>query len=143
LKEKRVSTLDVAKSAGVSRTTVSFVLNNSPGKMISEETGQRVLKAALELNYQPNEQARSLALLRHNSAGVFICHSQSFFPDAYIPRVIEGIAQTLNKQRCQLVLQPLKLHQSGYLSLANQDQLDGIILLNTHDDDGGLPGSNG
>ena len=49
--------------------------------------------------------------------------------------MIEGIAQTLNKQRCQLVLQPLKLHQSGYLSLANQDQLDGIILLNTHDED--------
>ncbi len=42
---QKVSAADVAKKAGVSRTTVSFVLNNSPGKMISEDTRQKVLKA--------------------------------------------------------------------------------------------------
>jgi len=138
MKRNTISSLDVAKKCGVSRTTVSFVLNNSPGKRISEETRQKVLKAAEELNYKPNKQARKLALMRHFSIGVFICHSQFFFTDAFIPKVIEGIAQKLNRYRVQLVLQPVKLQQSGYLSLAKREKLDGIILINTHDNDEGL-----
>ena len=134
MKLKKASAVDVAKRAGVSRTTVSFVLNNSPGKMISEETRQRVLRAAEELGYEPNEYARGLAQMRRNSIGVFICHSQSIFSDAYIPKVIEGAAQTLNKFRFQLILQPLKLDQSDYLRIAKKDNLDGVIFINIHDE---------
>jgi len=138
VKKKRVSALDVAKKSGVSRTTVSFVLNNSPGKKLSEETRQRVLRAADELNYKPNIKARDLALTRNSSIGVFICRSQFFFSDAFIPKIIEGIAQKLNKYRVQLILQPVKLEQSNYLQIAKKDNLDGIIILNTHDRDEGL-----
>lgn len=137
---KRVSALDVAKKAGVSRTTVSFVLNNTPGKHITEETRQKVLKAAAELNYIPNKEARNLAMIRHHSIGLFICHSQSMFSDAYITRVIEGMAPILNKNRFQLVLQPLKLRQANYLQLAENDRVDGVIILNTYDNDKGLSG---
>ncbi|MCD6122783.1 MAG: LacI family DNA-binding transcriptional regulator [Spirochaetales bacterium] len=134
MKQKKISAVDVAARAGVSRTTVSFVINNSPGKMISEETRQRVLKAAEELGYEPNEYARGLAQIRHNSIGVFICHTQSIFSDAYIPKVIEGVAQTLNKFRFQLILQPLRLEQSDYLKIAKKDNLDGVIFINVHDE---------
>jgi DNA-binding LacI/PurR family transcriptional regulator len=44
----------------------------------------------------------------------------------------------LNKARFQLVLQPLQLKEMNYLHLARQDKVDGIILMNTHDDDAGL-----
>lgn len=64
---KKVSAQDVADKAGVSRTTVSFVLNNTPGKTISEETRQKVLRAAAELNYLPNDMARKLAMRKHRS----------------------------------------------------------------------------
>jgi len=47
--------------AGVSRTTVSFILNNTQGKHISEATRQRVLKAAEALQYVPDMNAISLA----------------------------------------------------------------------------------
>ncbi len=137
-RKKSVSALDVAKRCGVSRTTVSFVLNNSPGKKISEETRQKVLKAVKELNYQPNPQARNLAMTRHYSIGVFICHSKSVFSDAFIPKVIEGIAQKLNRFRIQLIVQPVKLKQDDYLSIAKGENIDGIILMNTHDKDKGL-----
>ncbi len=133
-----VSAVDVARLAGVSRTTVSFVLNNSPGKRISEKTRQRVLEAAKELGYKPNEHARDLANTRHYSIGVFICHSLSFFSDAYIPKVIEGISQTLNKYRFRLILQPLKIDQSNYLDIAREDSLDGVIFINIHDNDTGF-----
>ncbi len=136
--KKRVSALDVAERAGVSRTTVSFILNNTPGKIISETTRQRVLKAVAELDYRPNEVARNLALTRHHSIGLFICHTDSVFSDAYIISLIEGMSKILNKHRFQLVLQPLKLRQGDYLSLAERDDVEGIILLNTHDKDEGL-----
>ncbi|MBC7223527.1 MAG: LacI family DNA-binding transcriptional regulator, partial [Anaerolineae bacterium] len=58
---KKVTSEDVAREAGVSRTTVSFVLNNTPNTNISEETRQRVLEAARNLGYRPDAAARALA----------------------------------------------------------------------------------
>ena len=51
---------DVAALAGVSLATASKALHNKP--RISEETKQRVLDAARQLNYSPNKLAQSLAL---------------------------------------------------------------------------------
>jgi LacI family transcriptional regulator len=124
LKRAKVSASDVAELAGVSRTTVSFVLNQTPGKHISEETIKKVLGAAIELNYIPNEEARKLAMVRHKSIGLFVSHSRSIFSDAFIGMLV--------------VVQPLKLKQTDYLQLAEVDNVDGIILTNTHDNDEGL-----
>jgi DNA-binding LacI/PurR family transcriptional regulator len=55
---KKTSIADVAKLAGVSRTTVSYVLNNVPTIHISEKTRQRVLNAAHGLHYHPNASAQ-------------------------------------------------------------------------------------
>ncbi len=135
---KIVSSADVARRAGVSRTTVSFVINNAPGKNIPEETRQRVLNAAHELHYTPNESARSVAMIKHHSIGFFIPHAGYLSSDASIVRVIEGMAPVLNKHRFQLVLQPLSMQEMDYLQIAQADHVDGIILMNTHDDDKGL-----
>ena len=138
--KQRASAQDVARRAGVSRTTVSFVLNNTPGKNIPEETRRRVLEAARELDYTPNQTARSMAMIRHHSIGFFISHTGYISSDAYIFRVIEGMTHELNKARFQLVLQPLKHREMDYLHLARQDNVDGIVLMNTHDGDTGLVG---
>ena len=45
---------DVARLAGVSQTTVSFILNDTPGSSISPDTRDRVLAAVRELDYRPN-----------------------------------------------------------------------------------------
>lgn len=135
---RKPSSSDVADLAGVSRTTVSFVLNNTPGKNIPEETRQKVLEAAKSIGYTPNQNARSIAMIKHHSVGFFIPHAGYISCDAYILRVIEGMTPVFNKNRFQLVLQPLKLKQVNYLQLAQQDNVDGIILMNTHDGDKGL-----
>ena len=57
----RITSTDVAREAGVSQTTVSFVLNDTRGQTIPEETRQRVLEAAKRLDYRPRASARSLA----------------------------------------------------------------------------------
>ena len=58
---KRVTSEDVARVAGVSRTTVSFVLNGKDAWSIPEETKQRVFEAARRLEYRPRASARALA----------------------------------------------------------------------------------
>lgn len=57
----RVTTRDIARSLGISKATVGFVLNNTPGQTISEPTRQRVLAEAKRLGYRPHTAARALA----------------------------------------------------------------------------------
>lgn len=55
-----VTSADVARASGVSRTTVSYVLNDTPGVTISDATRRRVLETAAELGYAPSAAARTL-----------------------------------------------------------------------------------
>jgi DNA-binding LacI/PurR family transcriptional regulator len=57
---KAPTSADVARAAGVSRTTVSFVLNDVPGSGISDSTREKVLAAVRDLGYSPNAGARAL-----------------------------------------------------------------------------------
>ncbi|HSA53273.1 MAG TPA: LacI family DNA-binding transcriptional regulator [Yinghuangia sp.] len=57
---KPPTSADVARLAGVSRSTVSYVLNSPPGARVSAETRERVLKAVQEIGYAPSAPARSL-----------------------------------------------------------------------------------
>lgn len=61
-----VTSADVARLAGVSRATVSFVLNNTQNHRVSESTRAKVLAAAAQLGYVPNAAARSLRAGRSN-----------------------------------------------------------------------------
>ncbi len=70
--QNRVNQNDVAKRAGVSRSVVSYVLNDGPRK-VAEETRKRVLQAIEELGYRPNEHAQRLkqgADVAINSIGI-------------------------------------------------------------------------
>jgi DNA-binding LacI/PurR family transcriptional regulator len=58
---KRVTAADIARSLGISRATVGFVLNDTPGQTISATTRDRVLAEAKRLGYRPNNAARALA----------------------------------------------------------------------------------
>ncbi|MFJ7157391.1 LacI family DNA-binding transcriptional regulator [Streptomyces sp. NPDC101118] len=61
-----VTSADVARLAGVSRATVSFVLNDTQSHRVSESTRTRVRAAAAQLGYVPNAAARSLRAGRNN-----------------------------------------------------------------------------
>lgn len=59
--QARVTTADIARVVGVSRATVGFVLNDTPGQTISPATRERVLEAAARMGYRRNNVARALA----------------------------------------------------------------------------------
>jgi len=67
---KPPTSVDVARRAGVSQTTVSLVFREASSKRVGEATRDRVLAAAREIGYQPNHSARSLRQRRTNLIGL-------------------------------------------------------------------------
>lgn len=72
-----MTTLEIAKKLGISRGTVSRVLNNHPN--VKQETRQKVLEVLKELNYVPNEIARSLVMKKEYRIAVIVFSKPSFF----------------------------------------------------------------
>jgi LacI family transcriptional regulator len=68
---KAVTQDDVARRAGVSRSNVSYVINNGPRK-VSDETRQRVLEAIKDLGYRPNKHAQMLSATEETFADKYI-----------------------------------------------------------------------
>ncbi|WP_280435364.1 LacI family DNA-binding transcriptional regulator [Nocardia carnea] len=97
---KRVTSSDVAFAAGVSRTTVSFVLNNRADQSISEETRQRVLDAAQRLEYRPNASGRALAAGRSD---IVLLSIPDLPMGAGINRFVEELAAALAAHDLTLV----------------------------------------
>ena len=139
-RRKPVSQIEIARIAGVSRTTVSFVLNNVRGKHISEETRQRVVEVAREFGYSPDESAVDTATSREGAVSLFVCHSESAFSDAYIMRLIEGIGPILHKSRYDLRVMQFRVSRADYVETARRNGYGGVLLLNTHADDPGIAG---
>lgn len=94
---------DIAKRANVSPATVSYVLNNSA--QISQETRERVLKAAQELQYQPNNLAKSLRKRKSMTIGV-VAEDITVF---CTPEIIDGINRYLEGKGYHIILNNLRL----------------------------------
>ncbi len=94
---------DIAKLAGVSRSTVSRVINRHP--YVRQDVRERVLKIIQETGYHPNVAARALASQRSWMIGLVLPRSvSSFFADPYFPRLTQGIAQACNHHNYTLGL---------------------------------------
>src|SRR5258708_39026619 len=135
---KRITSKDIAKLAGVSRTTVSFVLNDAPGMRIPEETRQRVLAAARQLDYQPDEVARSMASGRRNLLGFVVRQSaDQAFADHFLPQVLNGITRAADEQGYHTIFEPISPEdkRATYSQLIATRHVDGIVLSGPRSDD--------
>jgi DNA-binding LacI/PurR family transcriptional regulator len=140
--KKRTTSQQVAERAGVSRTTVSFVLNNVPGTNISDETRKRVLRAAHDLGYVPNELARSLVSGQTHNVGLVICQPRSqFLTDAFMPHVIHGVSEIAKEHGFQLLIDWVEdsSQPDAYLNLSLAQRIDGMLLCGPRVDDKQLP----
>lgn len=117
---------DVAKVAGVSPTTVSRVLNNRG--YISEQTKEKVYQAMKELNYVPNDLARSLFNKRTNLVGLIVpTTSNPFFGELAFH--IENICASLGFK--VLICNSLnrKDKEEKYWDMLLRNQVDGVIVV--------------
>ena len=137
---KRITSRDVAELAHVSRTTVSFILNNVPDVSISAATRKRVLDAAKKLNYSPNVAGKKLVSGKSFTIGLVLCQSpEQIFTDAFLPQVILGVEQAAMQQGFHVLLKPVDPNDAGgYARLITENHVDGILLSGPRQDDAAL-----
>ncbi len=127
---KRPTQVDVARLAGVSRATVSYVLNrqSDPRVPISEDTRQRVLEAVAELGYEPDARAQSLRSGSTKTIGLLI-------PDLKNPhfwQIINGASHEARRAGYDLLLTSSDLdrqQEEKTLKSLSGRRIDGLILL--------------
>jgi len=126
IRHNRVTIKDVAAEAGVSLMTVSLVMNNKPN--VSDETREKVLKAAKKLNYKPNMTARSLNSSRSFTFGVVTSNTSPII----FARVWSGIEREASKSGYSVIFsntndQPDK--ERDAIDILIQKRVDGILLI--------------
>jgi len=134
----RITSRDVARQAGVSRTTVSFVLNRVMDAGISEDTRQRVLAVAEELGYVPDATAQALASGRTKTIGLVFRHPHA--AARALPsnmQLIEGLMEIARQAGVRLLIDTVAQEDSAssYVTLTRTKRIDGLILLNSRFDD--------
>ena len=127
---------DVARAAGVSKKTVSRVLNRSP--MLKADTRERVEKAIAELGYVPNPQARALALRRNFLIGLL--HDN---PNAQtVLNFQEGVLDAIRETDFALVVRPVDRHSPEMLEdirgFLEKQRLFGVLILPPISENGAL-----
>jgi LacI family transcriptional regulator len=141
VQRKRITSKDVAEKVGVSRTTVSLVLNDVKGIQIGPETRQKVLEAASELGYVPDAMAQALASRRTKAIGLVLTRTQHHIAtDAFLPRIISGLLTTAHKQNLRIMVDWVENEhrEQAYFELARAKRIDGMILSTPRLDDGAL-----
>lgn len=102
----KVTSADVARASGVSRTTVSYVLNATPGASVSDATRRRVLDAAARLGYAPSAAARTL---RRGRSDLVLC----VLPDWPVGPAVEAMIDRLADELADRGMSVLVHHVRG------------------------------
>jgi LacI family transcriptional regulator len=138
---KRVTSQDVADYAGVSRTTVSLVLNNVDNIKISPATRQRVLESADTLGYIPDAAAQTLAGRRSRIIGLILTRRPHHIAsDVFLTQILNGLFEIVHENGMRLLVDIVEpQHQKeAYLQMARANRIDGILLSGPRADDEAL-----
>jgi DNA-binding LacI/PurR family transcriptional regulator len=133
---RRVTSADVAHHAGVSRTTVSFVLNERPDTNITPETRKRVLDAARDLGYVVHGAARALAAGSSQTIGLVLRQSpEQVAADALLAETLWGIGGEVHRAGYRVLVEPLSPGVGTYSGLVRSQRVDGLIVSGPRSDD--------
>ena len=125
--KRRITSYDVARAAGVSQTTVSFVLNEVEGASISDETRQRVLEVAEELGYVPDAAAQALGRGRTHIIGVVA----TTMADPFIGTIVQTIESAAHEQGYTVILassDDIPEREIEAVKMLQSRRVDGVIV---------------
>src|SRR6187549_665733 len=131
---KPVTLDEVARVAGVSRATVSRVVNG----VATVDAGMRriVEQAISSTGYRPNQAARSLVTRRAGSIALVLPEQSKMMGDPFFVQVVSGVTGVVRSSGVHLVLMMAGADTSDHvLADLRQGRLDGVILIYTHHDD--------
>jgi len=124
-----VTAMDIAKACGVSQATVSYVINDKPGKKISASTRALVLDTAARMGYVPSATARSMRTSRAMSIGVVTGHNNI---NISFRHALKGIKGCLDAQGYSITLlngEEGEQEEKEYLSYYFSGRVDGFLFL--------------
>lgn len=125
--KKKVTVKDVAREAGVSVATVSYITNNRSDQKISEATRKKVLQIANLLNYTPSYAAKSLATGRNNIIGVsYRLNEEAPSRNLEITGFVNLLIERLNRMKYDVLFMPIKALEDNIPINRN---IDGIITI--------------
>ncbi len=133
--KKQVTQADVARLAQVSRSIISYVINNGP-RSVSQETRDRVLDAIQKLDYRPNKHAQMLMQekwdsVAANQLGVIIS-SVTMFKRPYYGEILAGLHEEAHRRNHHIrfirlfeaLRNPALLNQ-----IVHKHEVSGLVLL--------------
>ncbi|WP_461205472.1 LacI family DNA-binding transcriptional regulator [Clostridium sp. DL1XJH146] len=135
-----MKSIDIARLAGVSRSTVSRVINNYPN--VPEKTRQKVMKVINEYNYMPNSYARTLAGKNSNTIGLFFIirdgleNGDRLFKNDYFASYLDILVDMANAKD-YYVLVSIVSDENKYLKINqafSEKRIDGGIIIGTEND---------
>ncbi len=123
----------VALKAGVSRTTVSFVLNGVLDRGISDSTRAKVLAVARDMGYQPNAAARSLASGSTGTVALVIPKASHLYVDAFLAQLVATLNEACHHHGLKMLIESTDeegREPGGFMNLVHQRSIDGLIVAN-------------
>lgn len=124
---KKTTVKDVAREAGVSVATVSYIMNDRKDMKISEATRKKVLQIANLLNYRPNQAAKSLVTGRNSSVGIaYKLYNQSPGRNLEIIEFSTMLIERLYRLKYDVIFLPISDDVDG---LQINRNLDAIITI--------------
>ncbi len=136
---RRVTIVDIAHKAGVSRGAVSLALNGRPG--LSTVTRERILSIAKEIGWYPSSAARALQGSRANACGLILARpAQTLAFEPFFTQLIAGIESELSARSIALTIQLVDQFQIEaevelYRRWASEGRVDGVFVVDIRVDD--------
>jgi len=128
---------DIARLAGVTHSTVSRSLNDSP--LVSDATKERIKKIAADHGYSPNAFARRLVTRESRTLGVFfLSRDEIRFMENFGTQFLDGIARRSNEEGYDLLFFTMTRDRSAdksYLRLCREKHVEGVIFIGMTSDD--------
>jgi DNA-binding LacI/PurR family transcriptional regulator len=136
-RRRTVRISDVAAAAGVSKTLVSYALNNRPG--VRESTRARIVETARSMGWTPSLPARALSVSRAYAVGlVFEKSPEALASDQYYTSLMAGLQSVLSTSQYSLVTEVVEspeAERDAYLRLAHDGRVDGMVIVDLRQDD--------
>jgi len=133
----RVTIVDVARRAGVAKSSVSVALNGQPG--VSEETRERVRQVAVDLGWRPSSVARALSRDRVGACGMILARDpRSISVEPFFTRLTNGIESELSRNGIALMLQyvpDVDAEIEAYRTWWAERRVDGVIMIDCRVED--------
>lgn len=122
----RITIGELAKIAGVSKTTISRVINSKPD--VDPGTREKILSLISQYGFQPNAFARAISQKQSNHIGLLIPHKAEYvFSNPFYTEVMRGVSTAVDENGYYLLI--CYAHEVNYMDMYKQKRVDGFVLL--------------